>query len=184
MRFYCLYCFKTLPKRDERCPRCKQISRDADRRIYWNLKPEFLRLQKVIAVVALVLAYFVGAQLVGPGSGTGGGGLIAIPIGMFIGVTRTSRKLTRHMPYFHAGLFWPLVFITLGVGLGFMVHPFLTPVGFLAIPVIFLCRKAQRWKDHLRDPDHPPRQPKKPKRSWPPPGRRMRRRSRPRLPRS
>ncbi len=150
MSSYCLYCFGALPKEGTPCPACGRPDLVSLRQRYWNRPPRLMALQRWIIRVSFVITVVVCvlASLYIPGRPSGAVVLLTI---FFHGmVVVTASKLTRDSPYFRPTLFWSLVFLGSGIGLG-IVHSWLW---FALVPLAALSWKSgavgARWKKQLQ----------------------------------
>ena len=155
MRPYCLYCFTRLEPDTIDCDTCGRKSLKSDRRFYWNRCPTFVRAQRAIMVLSIVPVGLLVLLCIRSGTGPGGGWLIALPICMYVGVSQTAAKLTKHAPYFRPSIFWPFLFVAAGILLGLTLSPFCIFLGFLSGFALQACESAEAWKQQLRNGKRP-----------------------------
>ena len=116
---YCLRCFESMNRSERRCDSCGFGNLRSQRRMYWNLNPSLLWLQSVgrgLGVLSTVLiTVWLGIGVGNYGSKSFGAGyLMIIPIATCIALWKTSGKLTMHLPYFRAAIFWVAASLILG----------------------------------------------------------------------
>ncbi len=65
--------------------------------------------------------------------------------------------LTRHMEHFRASVFWPVLLVSLGSALAFMVSPYLILTSVLGWVALRVCRVGETWKAKFQAGNGDPR---------------------------
>ena len=150
---YCLFCFHAPLDAAHRCPACDHVSLPAQRKVYWNLNPKLIALERQCKWIAFWLyPFFFASQILMPKGGDIFQAMLIVcflPLALSIGIWKTATKLTRHEPYFRPHLVWGLSFAGLGIALLYF-RPAWAFAPFLATAlVIVACAFGERWKRRL-----------------------------------
>jgi hypothetical protein len=149
MRKYCLYCLATLATDQNQCDNCGHYSRIAERRRFWNRLPRLLWTQRVIAIAGFI-AMFAAMRYIPVPTRRSHGILTVTSIMVYFIVLCTAAKLTRHMEHFRASIFWPVLLVSLGPALAFMVSPYWILASALGWAALRLCRAGEVWKAKIQ----------------------------------